>query len=214
MANGGNHRVLLALTIFFVITTVVLAVVLVWREMGYSKNTTGSHDKPFALRMKEKYPEKFRTLKEQRIYERHIQNAARLHPTNQTIQTQSFCNTDCRMINPIRKKRATQSNAMFHSCCVSSTSFDSPNTKANINGVARTLLHFTSMRQYFKIQSCSQAIGCTGCTCNLEDDLNTAIVLKHGMNLEDADDVDDTELDFFYFQGCCKCLNTGVSANG
>lgn len=212
MAKGGYHRVLLALTIFFVITTLVLVAVLIWRETG--RNTTNIHDKPFPLRIKEKYPEKFRTLEEQSIYEKHIQNVSRLHPTNQTIITKSFCNADCQLGQPIRKKRATQSNTMFHSCCVSSTSFDSPNTKTNIGGVAKTLLQFTSMRQYFKIQSCSQAVGCTGCTCNLEVDLNTAIVLKHGINLEDADDVDDTEIDFFYFQGCCKCLNTGVSING
>jgi len=48
-------------------------------------------------------------------------------------------------------------------------------------------------------------INCSGCTCFQEQNLYWAVVIKRGVT--DPDDMDDTELDYFYFPGCCKCIN-------
>ena len=44
--------------------------------------------------------------------------------------------------------------------------------------------------------------------------------MVHKIGEDDPDDVEDTEVDYFFLDGCCKCVNTwynegmdGVSAN-
>ena len=48
--------------------------------------------------------------------------------------------------------------------------------------------------------------GCTGCNCTKEESLHSAVVHKIGE--DDPDDVEDTEVDYFFLDGCCKCVNT------
>ena len=52
----------------------------------------------------------------------------------------------------------------------------------------------------------SQMEGCQGCTCSQEESLYSAVVLKYGVT--EPEGVDETEVDFFFLAGCCKCVNT------
>ena len=48
--------------------------------------------------------------------------------------------------------------------------------------------------------------GCTACTCSQEVNIFVAVVLKDDDD-DEPEELDDVELDFFEFDGCCKCLN-------
>jgi hypothetical protein len=51
----------------------------------------------------------------------------------------------------------------------------------------------------------SQASGCTGCRCMHEQALSSAVVIKQSIPPALADDIEDLEIELFYFNGCCKC---------
>lgn len=55
----------------------------------------------------------------------------------------------------------------------------------------------------------SQASGCTGCRCMHEQALQSAVVIKQPIPPSLADEIDDLEIELFYFDGCCKCENRG-----
>ncbi|XP_052790250.1 uncharacterized protein LOC128224451 isoform X2 [Mya arenaria] len=46
---------------------------------------------------------------------------------------------------------------------------------------------------------------CRGCQCSQENGMYIGVAVKDGV--KKVDDLDDVELDFFYFDGCCKCIN-------
>ena len=51
----------------------------------------------------------------------------------------------------------------------------------------------------------SQMEGCVGCSCSQEESLYSAVVQKYDET--EAEHVEDTEIDFFFLKGCCKCVN-------
>ena len=62
------------------------------------------------------------------------------------------------------------------------------------------------LKTMFDLLHFSHVAGCTGCTCTQEEHLYSAVVHKTGE--DDPDDVDETEVDYFFVDGCCKCVNT------
>ncbi|XP_021367850.1 uncharacterized protein LOC110459757 isoform X3 [Mizuhopecten yessoensis] len=57
----------------------------------------------------------------------------------------------------------------------------------------------------------SQSSGCTGCTCMLDRAIETAVVYKIGKTSSSASFIADIEIDTFYFNKCCKCVNVRVN---
>ncbi|XP_060084369.1 uncharacterized protein LOC132563644 [Ylistrum balloti] len=110
----------------------------------------------------------------------------------------------------IRDKRSSYpDDSLYHGCCVSNFYHISPKTLRTIEGHSRTLIQLTNTRQLFQVENCSQAIGCDGCTCMTQQVLTTAVVLKTDLEYTAKTTMDDLEIQMFYFDGCCKCLNVG-----
>ncbi|WAR08567.1 hypothetical protein MAR_018525 [Mya arenaria] len=59
---------------------------------------------------------------------------------------------------------------------------------------------------YFRSPEEQRALlNCGGCHCSQENGMYVGVAVKDGV--VHPDDLDDIELDFFYFDGCCKCIN-------
>ncbi|WAR08569.1 hypothetical protein MAR_018527 [Mya arenaria] len=86
-----------------------------------------------------------------------------------------------------------------------SVAFMAPTKRINVNGLERKLLQFATKKQYFAVHSCTALLNCGGCHCSQENGMYVGVAVKDGV--VDPDDLDDIELDFFYFDGCCKCIN-------
>ncbi|XP_033728400.1 uncharacterized protein LOC117317647 [Pecten maximus] len=112
----------------------------------------------------------------------------------------------------VREKRSSRSyadNSLYHGCCVSNFYHISPVTLKTTEGHSRTLIQLTNTRQFFQIENCSQALGCVGCTCMTDRVLTTAVVLKSDLDQTTETTMDDLEIQNFYFDSCCKCVNVG-----
>ncbi|KAK3594272.1 hypothetical protein CHS0354_008854 [Potamilus streckersoni] len=197
-------RLLLGLTIFFFLTTVGTLAVFLWRELVYHRPTEPLKDKVLA-----KFPGYFRTTEEQKLFEGNFSDLNTGQPVmvNQSIYDYGYtsCSINCRQ-NFRRKRQTYAPGSIFHGCCVSNTYFASPETKMNIFGVMKTIVHYVNVRQYFQATNCSSVIGCTGCRCTQDRSVQTAVVFKAGVTT--PDDIEDFETNFFYFDGCCTCRNT------
>ncbi|KAL3853953.1 hypothetical protein ACJMK2_013247 [Sinanodonta woodiana] len=202
--NGScTTRLLLGLTIVFFLTTVAAIAVLLWRELIYHRPTEPLKEKVLA-----KFSGYFRTPEEQKSYERNLIDLDNEQPivVNRSIHTiYNSCSINCGQ-NSRRKRQTYAAGSIYHGCCVSNPYFTSPDTKMNISGVTKTIAHYVNMRQYFPVTNCSSRIGCTGCTCVQDRSVQTAVVFKAGVTT--PDDIEDYEINFFYFDGCCTCRNT------
>ncbi|KAK3594271.1 hypothetical protein CHS0354_008853 [Potamilus streckersoni] len=210
-------RLLLGMSIFFFLSIIGIVVVFLWRELVFHRPTEQRHEnvlmeQNLTENVLKKFQGYFRTPEEQESF---VNNLNRLNTgqpivVNQTVYDFRYnnCSIDCNGSNPkFRRKRQTYaSGSIFHGCCVSNTYFSSPNAKMNVFGVNRTLVQYQGWKQYFQATNCSSVLGCTGCICIQDRSIQTAVVVKAGVT--SPDDVDDFEISFFYFDGCCTCRNT------
>ncbi|CAC5408341.1 unnamed protein product [Mytilus coruscus] len=167
------------------------------------------------------FPGYFRTPSEQLEYERLILYGSKnkIPVSTQSMAPYNYhCNVDCRRrygpFHNMRFKRQARGGSgnnddFMHACCVTNVFFETPDLKPSVNGDNRNLLHLPGMRQVFKVENCSQAAGCTGCRCMHEQSLASAVVIKKPIPPSLADEIDDLEIELFYFSGCCKCVNNG-----
>ncbi|XP_052235348.1 uncharacterized protein LOC127847464 [Dreissena polymorpha] len=81
----------------------------------------------------------------------------------------------------------------------------SPTNHINLEGQVRTFLQYGTKKRYFTVHAFTALMGCTWCVCSQENNLAPAVVVKIGG--QEEDDVDDKDIDYFYFPGCCKCVN-------
>ncbi|XP_052080973.1 uncharacterized protein LOC127718915 [Mytilus californianus] len=209
-------KIFTGLTAFFTLTTIAAVGVLVWRELFVHRttiiNTTTINVDTNITKdnLIKRFPAIFK-MYENRINFQNLvlQGAIFLQPVNQTFDDGKNCSFSCNNYNGTtlkRQKRAT-TNDVYHACCVSNVNFISPDKMHNILMVQKDLVHLNKFRQVFKNDNCSQAVGCTGCTCMHQMDLVTAVVYKPGFNKNNADSIDQMEIDLFYMPGCCKCVN-------
>ncbi|XP_053385922.1 uncharacterized protein LOC123539107 [Mercenaria mercenaria] len=206
MGDCSGQRVLVVLVIVLSVVTAILIGVLVWRETREEKKTELTSENIIKA-----YPSSFRTQTEQNLYLRKyiegIENRTKVQ--NVTFSQNGTCGFSCFKGEFPARRRREATGGVLHGCCQSSVQFVFPSTKVNIFGVSRTLLQLSDARQYFAEHQCASVARCTGCTCYRENNLHTAVVLKsHISDIDDAEYVEDTETDFFYFDGCCKCINT------
>ncbi|XP_021367849.1 uncharacterized protein LOC110459757 isoform X2 [Mizuhopecten yessoensis] len=198
--GGCCVRALIGLLIVFVVTTCVLSVVLIWRENRSSFEPITSES------LQKAYPGYFRTLKEQVEFEVPVDPI----PAGENFTTVGFtCDVNC-AVTPVRRRRDA-ADKTFHGCCESSKLFISPITLENMDGKIRELVKDDDVKQFFQTARCKQSSGCTGCTCMLDRAIETAVVYKIGKTSSSASFIADIEIDTFYFNKCCKCVNVRVN---
>ncbi|XP_052790249.1 uncharacterized protein LOC128224451 isoform X1 [Mya arenaria] len=152
------------------------------------------------------FPGYFRSPEEQRLYESRYMSGF----TNRTVVEprisyfDTTCGFSCRSTFA-KKLKKRQLAAVEHGCCRSNVAFIAPNKRSNVNGRERTILQFGTNKQYFAVHSCTALRFCRGCQCSQENGMYIGVAVKDGV--KKVDDLDDVELDFFYFDGCCKCIN-------
>lgn len=186
------------------LTSVILVAVLIWRETKEEeklKLTSGN--------LLKSYSSNFRTDKQQNLFAKQYLEGF----NNRTVISEKVpalngtCQFSCFQKSPARRRKRVAESGVYHGCCVSSVIFTSPTTKLDAFGLNRTLVQFTGARQYFPSHLCQSVAGCRGCTCSRENALHTAVVYKRTISVDDAEFIEDTEVDFFFFPGCCKCIN-------
>ncbi|XP_052810663.1 uncharacterized protein LOC128238608 [Mya arenaria] len=201
MADCSKTRIMaIVLGVVCVAFAVVIAV-FIYRELRHRDST---EKKINAENINSFFPAYFRSPEEQRLYEDSYMSGL----TNRTLVKPSIsdptkdCNFNCYGA-PQRRKRQVAS--VEHGCCKSSVAFMAPTKRINVNGLERKLLQFATKKQYFAVHSCTALLNCGGCHCSQENGMYVGVAVKDGV--VDPDDLDDIELDFFYFDGCCKCIN-------
>lgn len=207
MGTCNAQRIHVGLTALFIVTTIVLVGVLIWRELrDVEKEVETDINEQTVTKI---YPGFFRTLQDQTTL---FQQYEKSFYFNRTAVTDKFykkdtCKFNCEStVGRKRRKRAAISSVINHGCCQSWLSFEFPDTKVSIGGKERTILQYPALKQFFIIHHCSTMDGCTGCFCSQEDVFYSAVV--HKIGVEVPEDVDDTEVDWFKLDGCCKCVNT------
>lgn len=203
MENCNSQRILLVLTILFITTTAVLVAIVIWMELREEKEILNE------TTVTKSYPGLFKTEEQQQmLFERYSKsfyyNRTEVNRTSSNFPLRS-CSFSCAFEPQARRKRIATS-FLSHGCCQSWVSFEAPTTLTNTMGVVRNILQYPTLKQFLIIHHCSHVVGCTGCTCTQEDHLFSAVVHKTGE--DDPDDVDETEVDYFFVDGCCKCVNT------
>ncbi|ESO82491.1 hypothetical protein LOTGIDRAFT_236978 [Lottia gigantea] len=176
-------------SVLFFLTTVAAVAAFIWRHSFYDEsrkapvyecvNGTQNNTKIIFQR----YGGFFRNRTEQSIFAKQFYQNEQKHVVyaNQTLRPyySSGCTFTCKPQPPSRKKRQVQlANTHFHACCISETSFISPDELPGIDDIPRTLAHFDDLdkRQYFQTQSCQQVLGCNGCRCTQAIDTHTALI--------------------------------------
>ncbi|KAL4216884.1 hypothetical protein ACF0H5_023345 [Mactra antiquata] len=201
MGSCNCQRFLAVLVVVLAVIVVVLAAILGWRLTREDKVET----KITVESLNKTYPLYFKNQAQNFFYQQQYLNGFNNRTiVNATIPSTETCTFSCNLSSeyPMRKKRSTQ---VHHGCCVSSVTFTAPTKMKDIFGTLKTFLQLDSVKQYFPEHVCQTTSGCTGCVCAQENSLYSAVVLKSGVTK--AEELDDTEIDFFYFTGCCKCIN-------
>ncbi|KAH3753930.1 uncharacterized protein LOC127848608 [Dreissena polymorpha] len=198
----SKTRILSMVVVVLALVLVAVVVAFIYRETrGRRRRTELNENNVKAL-----YPVYFRDQEEQdafqeSFFESFYSNRTVIKPT---VDSEQACSFNCTFY-PVRQKRMAQ-NGVQHGCCISNARFHFPTNHTNIKGQVRTFLQFGTKKQYFTVHACTALIGCTGCVCSQEKNFAPAVVLKIGV--QKVDDIEDTEIDYFSFPGCCKCINT------
>ncbi|KAH3753948.1 hypothetical protein DPMN_188602 [Dreissena polymorpha] len=196
-------------TIILSVVVAVLVLVLAAVVAAFIYRETSSRSKRTELNentVQDLYPAFFRSQEEQRVFNASFQQSFYFNRTviQPTVKSTQSCSFTC--VNPAPARRKRQSTiGVQHGCCTSSVAFHAPPNHPNIQGQIRTFLQYESKKQFFTVHSCTALIGCTGCVCSQENNVAPAVVVKFGV--QEVDDLQDTEIDYFYFAGCCKCVN-------
>ncbi|XP_069107320.1 uncharacterized protein [Argopecten irradians] len=219
-----TNRILIALLIFFITTTAVAVAILLLRELSRKEPYVPGKVRVTSEALMSAYPGMFRTIEDENDIIDTELDPKDFKPVNRFINIDSTCKVSCdsnsiitqppevtsNMTSILRDKRSSRSyayNALYHGCCVSNFYHISPNQWKTKEGYPRTLIQLTKTRQFFQIENCSQALGCAGCTCMTDRVLTTAVVLKTDTEQTAETTMDDLEIQAFYFDGCCKCVN-------
>ncbi|XP_033729032.1 uncharacterized protein LOC117318133 isoform X2 [Pecten maximus] len=205
VCSQGINKLLLIVVVCLAVSTIILTAILIWKESSRDTGLTSTT-------LNQYYPGYFRTEAEQLEFE---QKSNTFVPVESNITSPLNCQVKCFRITGstplggLVRRRRQAPDTSFHGCCQSSISFISPSFRNNLLGVSREFVILEGAQQFFQTGSCQFAVGCTGCTCMISQEINTAVVYKAGETADTSDDIDDTEIDLFYFQKCCKCVNTG-----
>ncbi|XP_060599504.1 uncharacterized protein LOC132753100 [Ruditapes philippinarum] len=211
MTDCSCQRILTGVVAVLSVVTVALLAILIWRETRDVDEIEKM--KLTAENLIKSYPSTFRSEKEQTTFlQKYMEGITnRTIVRNITESVRGPCAFSCfdnSTTVPGRRRRQANPRGVYHGCCVSTVKFAFPKKKTNVFGVERVLLQLQGAMQYFAEHRCQKVSGCTGCTCYRENNLHTAVVLKtHIGSVDDAEYIDDTETDFFFFDGCCKCIN-------
>ncbi|XP_060076201.1 uncharacterized protein LOC132555858 [Ylistrum balloti] len=203
LSAQGVNKLLLIVAVCLAATTIIVIAVLIWKEFSEDKRITSAT-------LKKSYPGYFRTEEEQLEFER---KSSIYHIVKENVTSPWSCGVNCflknKTVSTSPRTRRSALDTTFNGCCQSNTFFISPNFKDNLFGATRELVSLDEARQFFQTGSCQFAIGCTGCTCMMSKEIDTAVVYKTGETADTAESIDDTEIDTFYFEKCCKCVNIG-----
>ncbi|XP_021351189.1 uncharacterized protein LOC110448972 isoform X2 [Mizuhopecten yessoensis] len=225
------HLTILVLLVFFIMTTIAAVTVLIIREISRKDSNPNVQGNvlvnPEALMSA--YPGMFRTMDQQTDVIGIKPKFKDFKPVKRFIDVPTTCSVSCdspnqgvpKPMSPVtmhpnavrakmmasnvtgvsRMPRIRNKRNFYHI---------SPTTQRNIEGQARTLVQLKNTRQFFQIENCSQAVGCDGCRCMTNQVLTTAVVLKTDLDMTAGTTMDDIEIQTFYFDGCCKCVNVGL----
>lgn len=97
------------------------------------------------------------------------------------------------------KRQASQPVPNYHGCCISTTTYITPDNAKTFDGRLVELVQFKKEQQYFPSEICWQALDCNGCKCHNQPVYVTAVVWKDGKI--------GCTLDQIELKGCCKCFN-------
>ncbi|KAL4216883.1 hypothetical protein ACF0H5_023344 [Mactra antiquata] len=194
MGSWNYQRFLAVLVVVLAVIVVVLAAILGWRLTREDKVET----KITVESLNKTYPLYFKNEAQNSFYQQQYLNGYNNRTiVNATIPHTETCTFACNL--------SSEYPYIQHGCCVSSVTFTAPTKKKDIFGTLKTFLQLDSVKQYFPEHVCQTISACTGCVCAQENSLYSAVVLKSGVTK--AEEIDDLEIDFFYFPACCKCIN-------
>ncbi|XP_069108534.1 uncharacterized protein [Argopecten irradians] len=206
----GINKLLLILVVFLTVLATIVIAVLIWKE------TSAPDTNLTKTTLKKKYPGYFWTKEEQSELEQKWRSN-RYVPAEKNFTSNLNCGLYCypgttngsTQPTGLPRKRRQVSDTTFNGCCQSSTFFISPDFQDNLAGRSREFVKVEGAQQFFQSGSCEFLVGCTGCTCEMTQEIETAVVYKSGENADSADDIDDVEIDTFFFEKCCRCVNIG-----
>lgn len=211
MGDSCCGRIWVGVAFTFIATTFVLVGIICYRELIFHKETKDTRiTRENLIKF---YPSIFSIDSEK--YEQILLDGARKRtPTTDRFQTEYECNFNCtKKLEGTSRKKRQSSNLHNHACCQSFPVILAPTFWNSISNGLRELVQFNNthlgypLLQIFFQEQCSQAIGCTGCTCEYVDQATTAVVYKVGYSSRTATDMSHLEIDLFYLHGCCKCFN-------
>ncbi|XP_053386407.1 uncharacterized protein LOC123537982 [Mercenaria mercenaria] len=175
MGYCNSQRVLVALVIVLSVVIAILVGVLIWRETREEEKAELTSEN-----IMKAYPSYFRTDEEQQIFEQTflegIEN--RFTVLNVTAPLNETCAFNCFGGEFPARRRRQAGGGVLHGCCQSTVKFSFPNQKNNILGDRRILLQLKDAKQFFAEHQCKSVAGCTGCTCQQENEAHTAVVIK------------------------------------
>ncbi|XP_070188225.1 uncharacterized protein [Littorina saxatilis] len=220
MSGQRSSFVLLGVfTGFLALCCLGLVGVIIWREYY---TDSGSPESPMIniTIIKQRFPGYFRTPQEQVQIERDMNFDPIVRPVRNvsTVHQRCFFNGHCENKPPSsyptgRRRRQTEFSDLceldrmpekdltYHGCCVSYTAFIQPTTLPTAQPGQTgevPVAQFPRLKQYFSIQECCQALGCTGCQCS-QTYYTVSAVVKRGAIYK---------VEYVRVPGCCQCLNT------
>ncbi|BFZ21947.1 hypothetical protein BsWGS_24986 [Bradybaena similaris] len=219
-----TSRVWLVLTIVFAVSTLALVVYLVYIKIFEQK------EQSFEEKILLKYPGYFRTPEEQVVFEEQYNRLAVFNDSSTVTSgtTNDNCTFSCPIyrirrspsqtsarqplmemvkiystIHALSKRAVIQNNGnVYHACCISKHKFFVPDTAEDIDGNTVTVLKLMNQFQYFLTETCEHAADCTGCKCDLDTTLTSAVV-----SISDSNNEATITVKMIRVPGCCKCLN-------
>ncbi|XP_063412050.1 uncharacterized protein LOC134694875 [Mytilus trossulus] len=213
MKDSCCGRIWVGVAFTFIATTFVLVGVICYREFIFHKETEDT--KITRENLIKFYPSIF-SIDSTRYEQILLDGARKRTPTKERFPTENECSFRCNntLAGVGRKKRQDMpSNLHNHGCCQSFPVIRAPHFWDSISNGLREIVQFNDtyseypLLQIFFQEQCSQAIGCTGCTCEYVEQATTAVVYKIGYSSTTATYMSHLEIDVFYLHGCCKCFN-------
>ncbi|CAG2234566.1 unnamed protein product [Mytilus edulis] len=184
MRDSCCGRIWVGVAFTFIATTFVLVGVICYREFIFHKETEDT--KITRENLIKFYPSIF-SIDSSRYEQILLDGARKRTPTKERFQTENECSFNCNntLTGPGRKKLETPpSNLHNHGCCRSFPVIQAPPFWDSISNGLREIVQFNDtnsgypLLQIFFQEQCSQAIGCTGCTCEYVEQATTAVVYK------------------------------------
>ncbi|XP_067649522.1 uncharacterized protein [Haliotis asinina] len=194
--NAANRPLFIGflLVVLLLLVSVALTSLLVHRSQ-----TSQVRTKEPTLR--ERFPGYFRYPAEQEAFEKLGRPSTPM--TSFPNVTRSTVSQQCSALLPSPTAANTQSEeSLHHACCITTTTFPSPDYLEDVLGVNRTIAVFRDQigfeaKQFIRKESCTQPNGCDFCNCSTT---TTYVTLVWQSGLEYG-------VSWFAVDGCCKCFN-------